>query len=46
MVGSTATLVVMSIVIAVGAGPLYALSERAAAELVDPNTYIDAVLRP
>jgi multicomponent Na+:H+ antiporter subunit D len=44
MVGSTATLVVMSIGVAVASGPLYELSERAADDLVDPTSYIRAVL--
>jgi multicomponent Na+:H+ antiporter subunit D len=44
MVGSTASLVVMSLAIAVAAGPLYDLSERAAADLIDPTNYVEAVL--
>jgi multicomponent Na+:H+ antiporter subunit D len=46
MVGSTASLVVLSIGIAVAAGPIYDLSERAAADLVDTSTYVDEVLAP
>lgn len=46
MVGSTASLVVMSLAIAAGSGPLYDLSERAARDLVDPSAYVDEVLRP
>ncbi|MGE0796278.1 MAG: Na+/H+ antiporter subunit D [Acidimicrobiia bacterium] len=46
MVGSTASLVVLSLAIAAGSGPLYSLSERAALELIDPSTYVDAVLVP
>ncbi len=44
MVGATAALVVLSLVIAAGSGPLYELSERAAVDLLDPSPYIDAVL--
>jgi multicomponent Na+:H+ antiporter subunit D len=44
MVGSTASLVVLSLAIAVAAGPLYDLSERAAQDLVDPTSYVEAVL--
>jgi multicomponent Na+:H+ antiporter subunit D len=44
MVGSTAALATLSILIAVGSGPIYELSERAAADLVDPSAYIRAVL--
>ena len=46
MVGSTAGLVVLSLAIAVASGPLYDLSERAAADLVDPSTYVAEVLGP
>ena len=34
----------LSLAIAVAAGPLYALSERAAHDLLDPSSYIRAVL--
>jgi multicomponent Na+:H+ antiporter subunit D len=44
MVGSTAALAALSIVIAVASGPIYELSERAAVDLVDPSPYIRAVL--
>ena len=44
MVGSTAALVVLSLAIAVGAGPVYALSERTAHDLIEPSAYIEAVL--
>ena len=44
MVGATATLTAMSLAVALFAGPLYALSERAAADLIDPSPYIQAVL--
>ncbi|CAN5878963.1 Na+/H+ antiporter subunit D [soil metagenome] len=43
MVGATASLVALSLVIAVGSGPLYALSERAAADLLDSGSYTSAV---
>ena len=46
MVGSTASLVVLSVLIAVAAGPLYRLSERAAQNLIDPSSYVEEVLRP
>ncbi len=44
MVAPTAALVVLSLVIAVAAAPLWDLSERAAATLVDPAPYVEAVL--
>ena len=44
MTGSTASLVVLSLVITVTAGPIYRLAERAAADLVDPAAYVQAVL--
>jgi multicomponent Na+:H+ antiporter subunit D len=46
MVGSSASLVILSLVIAVGSGPLYALSERAARDLVDTGNYVEAVHSP
>ncbi len=46
MVGSTASLVVLSLVIATASGPLYNLSERAARDLVDSSTYVNEVLSP
>jgi multicomponent Na+:H+ antiporter subunit D len=46
MVGSTVSLVLLSLVIAVASGPLYDLSERAAVDLVDTNNYVQAVLGP
>lgn len=45
MIGPTVALVGVSIAIAVCAGPLYDLCRRAAAELIDPSSYIRAVLR-
>ena len=44
MVGSTAALVVLSLALAVFSGPLYRLSERAAADVMDPRIYVEAVL--
>jgi multicomponent Na+:H+ antiporter subunit D len=46
MLGSTAALVVLSLVIALYAGPLYDLSERAAEDLLDPRAYVETVLGP
>ncbi|MBK5224871.1 MAG: Na+/H+ antiporter subunit D [Acidimicrobiia bacterium] len=46
MVLPTAALVVCSLAISVGAGPLYDLAERAASDLLHPAAYIDQVLRP
>jgi multicomponent Na+:H+ antiporter subunit D len=46
MVTPTAILVAASLAIAVAAGPLYALSERAASDLLDRQAYIDKVLPP
>lgn len=43
MTTATVGLVVVTLAIAVGAGPLYELSERAAAELLEPRIYLDAV---
>ena len=44
MVWSTAALVGVSLAIAVWAGPIYDLSERAARDLIDPTSYTEAVL--
>jgi multicomponent Na+:H+ antiporter subunit D len=44
MLAATGALVVGSLALAVVAGPLYALCERAAADLLDPAAYIKAVL--
>ncbi len=41
----TAALVILSLAVAVYAGPLVELAERAAADLLEPSRYIDAVLR-
>lgn len=44
MVGATAVLVLVSVAVAVWAAPLYDLTERAAADLLDPVRYVEAVL--
>ncbi len=44
MVLPTATLAALSLAIALLAGPLYAFSERAAVELLDPAAYVSQVL--
>ncbi|MGH2689745.1 MAG: Na+/H+ antiporter subunit D, partial [Actinomycetota bacterium] len=44
MVLSTGALVLLSLVIAAGAGPVYELSSRAAAGLFDPAGYVALVL--
>jgi multicomponent Na+:H+ antiporter subunit D len=46
MVVPSIALVVCSLVVALAAGPLYALSERAARDLVDRDRYISQVLVP
>jgi multicomponent Na+:H+ antiporter subunit D len=46
MIGATAALVGVGLAIAVWAEPLYRYSERAAADLIDPTQYVEAVLRP
>jgi len=46
MMTVTGALVALSIGIAVFAGPLYRLSERAAADLTDTHRYTEAVLNP
>jgi multicomponent Na+:H+ antiporter subunit D len=43
MVGPTAALVAAGVALTVGAGPLYAYAERAAATSMDGHTYVDAV---
>jgi len=45
MLASTTALVLGTIALAVLAGPLFALCERAAADLLDPSAYIQVVLR-
>jgi multicomponent Na+:H+ antiporter subunit D len=44
MLGPTAVLATATLVIGLAAGPLYALSERAAADLLDRTGYLQAVL--
>jgi multicomponent Na+:H+ antiporter subunit D len=46
MLGAAGVAVLGGLAITVVAGPLYALSERAAGDLVDRRGYVDAVLRP
>jgi multicomponent Na+:H+ antiporter subunit D len=46
MLVPTAVLAALTLAIGLGAGPLYELSDRAAADLVNPNHYIEAVLGP
>jgi len=41
---STAAVVALSLALMIWAGPLYAFSERAAADLLDPTMYVNAVL--
>jgi multicomponent Na+:H+ antiporter subunit D len=45
MVAPTAILVVCSLAIAAAAGPIYAFSERTAAELLDPAGYVAEVIQ-
>lgn len=44
MVGATAALVALSVAVALFAGPLYELMQRAATDLLDPSVYVGAVL--
>lgn len=44
MLGSTAFLVAVTIAIAIFAGPIYSLCERAAQDLLDPTGYISVVM--
>ncbi len=46
MVGSTGVLVVASLVVAVSAGPLFEISERAAGVLLERDAYVEAVVGP
>jgi multicomponent Na+:H+ antiporter subunit D len=46
MVAPTAVLAILTLGIGVAAGPLYELRDRAAADLVDPSHYREAVLGP
>ena len=45
MIAPTAVLAALTLCIALAAGPLYAFSERAAADLLDPAGYVSEVLR-
>ena len=45
MLWPTAVLAALTLLIGVGAGPLYDFSDRAAADLLDPTAYREAVLR-
>jgi multicomponent Na+:H+ antiporter subunit D len=44
MTAPTIALATVSVVIALVAGPLFALCQRAAEELLDPSDYLSAVL--
>ncbi len=44
MIGATGVLVACSLLVAVFAGPLYELSERTARDLLDPQSYVRAVI--
>jgi multicomponent Na+:H+ antiporter subunit D len=44
MVAPTAALTALGLAVALFAGPLYGLSERAAGDLLDGTTYVQAVL--
>jgi multicomponent Na+:H+ antiporter subunit D len=44
MVAPTAVLAAATLAIGLAAGPLFALSQRAADDLVDPSGYVSAVL--
>jgi multicomponent Na+:H+ antiporter subunit D len=44
MLGPTAVLVIATVALGVMAGPLYDYCLRAAADLVDPSTYVSVVL--
>lgn len=46
MIGPIAVLAVMTVVIGLGAGPLYAVAEEAAITLLDPLAYVSVVLGP
>ena len=46
MSGRRSRLAVASLCVAAAAGPLYELSQRTAADLLDPAGYIEAVLGP
>ena len=44
MVGATTAVVAVGLLLTVAAGPIYALTDRAAASLSDRSIYVDAVL--
>ena len=44
MVGATTAVIAVSLLLTVAAGPIYALTDRAAASLSDRSNYVDAVL--
>jgi formate hydrogenlyase subunit 3/multisubunit Na+/H+ antiporter MnhD subunit len=44
MVAPTVVLVVVGLVIAAAAGPLFRLSERTARDLLEPRQYVEVVL--
>ncbi|TVR24681.1 MAG: Na+/H+ antiporter subunit D [Ilumatobacter sp.] len=44
MVGSTAAVVLVGLAVMIWAAPLYAFTERAAVDLLDPSRYVEAVL--
>ncbi len=44
MVGPIAALVLLTLALGLGAGPVFDLASRAAAQLADPSQYIRAVL--
>jgi multicomponent Na+:H+ antiporter subunit D len=46
MVVPTAVLVVLGAAMGIAGAPIWALSERAAADLLDPTAYIRSVLAP
>ena len=44
MVGATTAVIAVSLLLTVAAGPIYGLTDRAAASLSDRSNYVDAVL--
>ncbi len=46
MIWPIATLAVMTVIIGIGAGPLYTTAEEAAVTLLDPLAYVEVVLGP
>ncbi len=46
MLVPTTALIAVGLALTVFAGPIFAFSERAAAEVVDRGQYVSAVLRP